>query len=144
LWIDPAIEIASESDRERWDGIIKTVQASLPIDPDQPSINALTRPVGSINGKNNEKVVVLESGQAVTTDQVLEFHHEMTSSWFRVVFEILTGTDRLSPCPICKKEGSILSAIDHAGRCYGSCGTVKLDRLYDAILKPRDSKKAKG
>jgi hypothetical protein len=34
-----------------------------------------------------------------------------------------------------------MSAIDHVGRCYGSCGTVKLEQLYDVFLAPRATKR---
>ena len=45
----------------RWAAAVKIVQCVLPTDPDCPGITALTRPVGSVNGKNGAAVRVLKT-----------------------------------------------------------------------------------
>ncbi len=141
LWINPPIKFDTEADRNRWAGIVKVVQAALPIDPDQPGITATTRALGSINSKKGAKVRRLTKGKPVTEEQVLSLFDTMCSAPFKTVFSVLTGSDSVSPCPICRGEGTKLSALDYAGSCYGSCGTVKLETLYDLVLAPRPAKK---
>jgi hypothetical protein len=137
VWLDPPIEFQDDGQRRRWAGIVRAVQAALPIDPDQPGITALTRPVGSVNGKTGREVRVLRPGTPVPADEVLRLYDRLARSPFRTVMEILLGSDRVSPCPCCRAEGSSLAALDREGRCYGSCGRVRLERLYDAYLIPR-------
>jgi len=135
---DPLI-FTTDRERNRWAGVIDVIQTALPIDPDQPGITAVTRPLGSINGKNNEKVTCLNTGESVTAEDVLKLYEQMKSASFRTVMRILTGEATLTPCPLCGKAETRLTALDHVGRCYGSCGTVKLQQLYDLVLAPRPS-----
>jgi hypothetical protein len=139
LWFDEPLAIRGDEDRKRWTGIVKTVQAVLPIDPDQPDITALTRPPGSINSKNGREVTVIREGKPVAVEQVLALFEDMSKKPFATVMNVLTGTTELEPCPICEKEGARLDALDWVGKCYGSCGTVKLEQLYDVVYVPRDS-----
>jgi hypothetical protein len=141
IWFDAPVTFETDGERRRWAGIVQVVQAALPIDPDQPGITALTRPLGSINGKTGREVTCLRPGTPVPIAEVLRLYDQMVRSPFRTVMGILLGADRISPCPICGAEGSTLSAIDHVGRCYGSCGTVKLEQLYDVFLAPRVTKR---
>jgi hypothetical protein len=134
---DAPVRLETGGDRERWAGVIQVVQAALPVDPDQPGITALTRPVGSINSKTGRPVTLLEPGRLVPVDDVLRLYGQMDRAPFRTVTGIVFGTDRITPCPVCGAAGSSLTALDYAGRCYGSCGTVKLERLYDVFLAPR-------
>ena len=134
------IRFDDERERLRWAAVVQVVQAALPVDPDQPGITATTRALGSINGKNSRKVRRLHKGEPVTADEVLQLFDEMCTSPFRTVFKILTGQEMLEPCPFCGKEDSKFTALDHVGDCYGSCGRIKLDRLYDLVLKPREKK----
>jgi hypothetical protein len=140
VWFDDPVIFETDGERRRWAGIVQAVQAALPIDPDQPGITALTRPLGSINGKTGREVTRLRTGTPVPVAEVLRLYDQMLRSPFRTVMGILLGADRVSPCPICGAEGTSLSALDQSGRCYGACGTVKLERLYDLFLAPRTAK----
>jgi len=123
--------------RDRWIGIIQVVQCALPIDPDQPHITAVTRPIGSVNSKNNATVGMLTPGLPVTQQDVMRLYEEMRTSPFKTVLKIVTGLENVEPCPICRKPGTELSALDFVGQCYGSCGQVHLETLYDTVLAPR-------
>jgi len=124
--------------------IIQVVQAALPVDPQAPGITATTRVIGSTNGKNGARVVRLRRGQPVEVDDVLGLYETMLSAPFKTVMTILTGTDRISPCPFCSKPESTLSALDFVGNCY-TCGRVTLNQLYDLVFRPHKPtpKKAK-
>ena len=65
----------------------------------------------------------------------------MLSKPFSTVMQVLLGDTRVEPCPICQKEDTRLSAMNLAGRCYGSCGSVKLEKLYDLVLSPRAARR---
>jgi hypothetical protein len=137
LWIEPPVELKSAADQQRWAGIVKVVQAALPIDPDQPGITAVTRPVGSTNSKNGAIVELLNLGAPITEQEVLVLYDEMRSAPFATVCKILTGETKVSPCPLCRQANSTLSALDQVGTCYGHCGKVKLEQLYDMVLAVR-------
>jgi hypothetical protein len=51
--------------------------------------------------------------------------------------KIITGRQEISPCPFCKKDDRTLKVLEHVGSCYGSCGYVSLERLYELMLLPR-------
>lgn len=137
LWFDAPVILETEGEQDRWAGIIQAVQAALPTDPDAPGITALTRPIGSLNGKNGAQVELLYAGEPVSADEVLSLYQDMCNAPFRTVMRILTGSDRLTPCPLCKKENSTLAALNQKGSCYSGCGSVKLERLYDLVLAHR-------
>ena len=139
LWLEKPVVFDTDEDRNRWTGIVKVVQAALPIDPNMPHISALTRPVGSINSKNNAQVSTLQQGHAVPIAGILSLYEEMKTSPFKTVMSVLTGSDKIEPCPVCGKRGSRLAALDFVGRCYASCGNVKLAQLYDSVFAPRTS-----
>lgn len=141
LWLGEPVKFETAGDRERWAGAVKCVQAALPIDPDQPGITATTRAIGSINSKNGVKVKRLAKGQRVTEQEVLSLYEQMCASPFQTLFQILTGSNSVSPCPVCGGHDTKLSAMDYFGRCYGSCGTVKLEQLYDTVLETRQDLK---
>ncbi len=134
----------TDEERKRWTGIVQVVQASLPIDTDQPHITALTRPLGSINSKNGATVTLLAQGEPVSSDEVVVLYDEMRQAPFKLVMQNLFGINRIKPCPVCNKAGSELTALDRVGQCYGSCGKVMLAQLYDLVLTPRDSTVAEG
>jgi hypothetical protein len=136
-WLDVPCVFGTDGERRRWAGIVQVVQAALPIDPDQPGITALTRPIGSINSKTGRRVELLRPGKPVPVAEVLRLYDQMARCPFRTVMGILLGGDRVSPCPVCRVEETSLSALDHVGRCCGSCGKVKLDQVYDLFLIPR-------
>ena len=137
VWLAEPVVLADDGTRRRWAGMVKVIQASLPIDPDMPGITALTRPVGSINSRTNRPVAILRPGTPVPASELLKLHDQMTRTPFQAVMGILFGPDRVSPCPICRAAGSSLAALPRHGQCYGSCGKVKLERLYDVFLAPR-------
>ena len=133
---DQPVRFETERERERFSGIIEVVQAALPIDPHQPGITALSRPVGSVNSKTDRPVKLLKEATPVPIAEVLRLYDQMDKAPFRTVTEILLGALRLSPCPICRADGSSLSALDRVGQCY-VCGTINLDQIYDIFLRPR-------
>ena len=138
LWFCEPIVFTTDGERERWDGIIKVVQAALPVDPDQPAITAVTRPIGSINSKNGATVSELKQGNPITRDDLLILYEQMCSSPFGTVFNIVVGEEQISPCPVCCRDGSSLRVGRHFGFCYGGCRRVKLEQLYDLLLVTRD------
>ena len=93
--------IFSDGERRRWAGVVRAVQAVLPTDPDAPGITALTRPVGSFNGKNGEEVRLLQAGRGVTPVEVNALFDQLRSRPFKTVAGILFGSDKVTPCPVC-------------------------------------------
>lgn len=143
IWFTEAIEFATDTERQRWAGIVKVIQSVLPSDPDMPGITALSRPRGSVNSKNGVKVVRLQAGRPVSKEVVLELFEQLRQRPFHTVMTILFGAERMQPCPVCEEEDSTLSALDMVGNCYGSCGKVSLAQLYDVFLRPRPPTKRK-
>jgi hypothetical protein len=135
-WLAEPVAFATDGQRRRWDGLVRAVQAVLPVDPHQPGLTGLTRPVGSINSKHDAAVERLKEGQPVPVDRVEHLFGQMSRSPFRTVTLVLLGAERIRPCPVCRAEGTTLSAGDHVGFCY-DCGKVKLAQLYDLFLAPR-------
>ncbi len=144
LRFDTPIVFHTDGERNRWNGIIKVVQAALPVDPDAPSITATTRSIGSINSKNGATVMQLNRGERVSECEVLSLYEAMKAAPFDTVLGIVAGTKQLSPCPFCQCEGTTLNAGRIAGFCYGSCGTIRLPRLYELLLKPRQKAEQSG
>jgi hypothetical protein len=136
LWLDPPVEFGDEAERIRWCSIVKVVQAVLPTDPMAPGITATTRALGSVNTKNGRDVRRLKEGQAISPADVIALQQEMCAAPFSTLFHILTGSDRISPCPFCGKES--LVALNHVGKCYG-CGKVTFERLCCALFQPQKS-----
>src|SRR5205814_1567754 len=124
---------------KRWSGIVKVIQTALPTDPNAPGITAVSRAIGSVNSKSGATVRLLRAGKPVPVDAILELFGQLRDRPFRTVSQILLGTHRVSPCPICRKPGSALGVLDRVGVCYGQCGKVNLDRLYDAFLAPQQT-----
>jgi hypothetical protein len=142
LWLDKPIEFTSSAQRERWALIVKVIQKILPSDPDAPGITAMTRPIGSINGKKNgQKVTQVVKGELVTEEEVMGLFQEMHTAPVRMVSRILFGQDNIKPCPICQKDGTSLAALDRSAKCYGSCGTVKLSQILDRFYRRRTTTK---
>jgi hypothetical protein len=137
IWLAAPVVFDDDGERQRWAGIVKAIQAVLPADPDAPGITALTRARGSINSKNGVIVERLSEGKPVKIETVLDLFERLRTQPFRTVMTILFGSERRRPCPVCDEDNSTLSSLDFAGRCYGSCGNVKLDQLYEVFLKPR-------
>jgi len=133
---DPPVAFSTARERTRWAGVVRAVQRALPTDPDAPGITALTRPVGSINGKTGRPVRVLTPGRPVVAGEVLGLVEELRTRPFATVAGIVFG-GRPTPCPVCRKPGTTLGVMDRGGTCYGGCGKVSLRRLFDAIYAPR-------
>lgn len=137
LRFDHPVQIRAEAERLRWGRAVRVVQRTLPSDPDCPGLTALTRPVGSFNGKSKTSVCLLEPGTPLTAGEVLGLVHQVSAKPFRTVASILLGPDHLSPCPVCRHDGSRLDVLDTVGHCYGSCGKITLAHLFDLFLQPR-------
>lgn len=135
------VVFADSADRERWTAIVETVQATLPIDPHQPGITAVTRALGSINSKNSETVRQLAPGSAVTPSAVVDLSKRMSVEPFQTVFTIIAGSNRVAPCPVCRGEGSSLTAGRVVGFCYGECEQVSLAQFYDVLLAENGGEK---
>jgi len=135
VWLKPGVEFANDGDRDRWAGAVKAVQHALPTDPNCPGITALTRPVGSVNGKNNAKVNRLKSGMPVTPEAVLAFCEQLRVKPFKTIGTILFGDGPVTPCPLCTEAGSRLGLLDHHGMCYGHCGRISLGLAFSHFFK---------
>jgi hypothetical protein len=136
VWLQPAVQLHSAAEQQRWDGIIQAVQCSLPSDPQSPGITGLTRPEGVVNTKNGATVEVLQVGTPVAPKAVEEFAARLIAAPFREIAQVLLGADRVSPCPVCAGEGTRLDVLDRVGMCYGGCGKVSIEHLYDTVLLP--------
>jgi hypothetical protein len=134
IHLDPVVEFGCPADRELWATVVRAMQNTLPSDPNAPGLTALTRPIGSTNSKNDRKVRQLRPGTPVSPDAVLQFVDSLRQRPFATVAGILHGTDRVTPCPVCKTDGSTLAALDRVGRCYARCGTVKLAQLFGPFM----------
>lgn len=66
----------------------------------------------------------------------MSLYEELCATPYRTVFNILTGVDSVSPCPVCRDKGTTLNAGEYVGFCY-SCGKLKLETLYDLVFQPR-------
>lgn len=137
IWFDEPVHFETVNHRNRWECYVKTIQTMLPSDPDQPGICAMTRPIGSVNSKNGATVTALREGTPIDSEEIVAAFNDLQGHYFRIVHRNLFGSDHTSPCPVCKKEGTTLAALDRHGTCYGSCGTVQLNRLYDVFLTNR-------
>ena len=112
---------------------MKIVQAVLPTDPMAPGVTATTRALGSVNSKNGQEVRRLKEGSKVSPKDVIALQEEMCAAPFGTLFQVLTGSDRMSPCPFCGKES--LVALDHVGLCYG-CGKVASAHILNHLGSP--------
>jgi len=135
LHMNPPVVFRSESERSMWSSIVKVIQRILPSDPNAPGITILTRPLGSINSKTGRVVKLLAPGEPVAPDEVMALFNTVREAPVGTIQRIMLGDERISPCPICQKEGSSLSAMDRGARCYG-CGKVSLSQVYDVFLQP--------
>lgn len=140
LWLDPTVEFADDAERDRWCSIVQIIQVALPTDPNAPGMTATTRAFGSTNTKSGKKVTRLKKGGAVSPATAIELQEQMCASPFKTLFNTLTGSDRMSPCPICGGEGTTLFALEYVGKCYG-CGKVKFERLCSELFQPHKSTK---
>ena len=139
LFFDTPVAICSEAARELWAGISEAVQSLLPSDPRCPGLTAVTRPLGSINSKNNTKVFELVPGGKVSAQEVETLCQELACHPFKTVATILFGPGPITQCPVCKKSENRLGVMDRVGCCY-ECGDVEVETLYDHFFKPLQRK----
>jgi hypothetical protein len=132
--LEPAVELTTAADQERWGAAVRTVQCTLPTDPDALGITTLTRPLGSINSKNGAAVELLRAGTPVTPEEVEQFLGRLEEAPFREVALPLLGATRMSPCPVCDRAGTRLDVLDFVGKCYGGCSKVTVADLYDRVF----------
>lgn len=137
----PPVRFESEAERQRWAAVAKIIQNILPTDPDCSGITAMTRPLDSINSKNGRPVVLLHAGQPVGPEEVLALWKEACHHPFAFVAGLLYPGARISPCPVCRGEGSRLDILNDHGKCYGRCGKVRLSKLFDLHLTSRPAAK---
>ncbi len=131
--LDPAVELHTPADQRRWAGAVQAVQRTLPVDPRQPGITALTRPIGSINGKTGPVVEQLREGRPMNSAEVEKYLADIAKAPFLQVAGVLLGQSRVSPCPVCGKKGSRLDCLERIGRCYRGCGRINLAQLFDHV-----------
>jgi hypothetical protein len=137
IWLSPAVELCTAGEQQRWGHMVKAIQRSLPSDPDMPGITAVTRPIGSKNGKNGAIVRSLAPGKPVTRADVEEYVTRLVAAPFNVIAMPLLGEQRISPCPVCRGAGTRLDILDFVGVCYGACGKITLAHLLDEIYLAR-------
>jgi hypothetical protein len=131
------VQIQNEAEQNAWAHRVEIVQAALPIDPDQPGITATTRALGSVNSKNARRVEQLTAGQPIKRGEIEALADELVNSPFKTFLRVLTGSTCITPCPFCGLEGTKLDALDYIGKCYGSCGKVGYQDLWEQIYQPR-------
>jgi len=142
--IEPAVELSSAAEQHRFATIVRSVQCSLPTDPNAPGITALTRAVGSINAKNGATVEVIRPGVPIDQGDVEDFLQQLLKTPFKTVATVLLGNDRVQPCPVCRGEGTRLDVLDGNGKCYSHCGIVTLAMLFDCIFRPFEPPRQAG
>jgi hypothetical protein len=125
LWLDEPVVCAAGQQRQ-WDAVARGLHDALPGDPKLGGIIAMTRPVGALNLKYDppREVRLLREGKPVSQKEVLDLVDCLATAPARLWMNLVTGADRVSPCPLCRGEGTSLGI---AGRwrvqCY-ECGRL--------------------
>lgn len=133
IWFSDPVTFEDDEKREKWRQIVKLLQRLLPSDPQQPDIIAMTRPIGAMNSKAGRAVLSLRPGRPVHPEAVEALANRAAEYPFETLASVLFGSDRISPCPFCSKDGSKLVADKQCGHCY-ECGTKKLTDAYRQML----------
>lgn len=95
----------------------------------------MTRPVGSVNSKNGKKVICLRQGTPVTEGEIMSLFDDMRYRPSSTLMKIWFGGEKVSPCPLCRSEGSYLEVVSpETATCYGPCGKVGINGLFQAVL----------
>jgi hypothetical protein len=128
------IEIRDDLDRNRWKARVKVLQAALPTDPMQPGMHAMTRMVGSLNGKTMTPVSVIRPAGMLQEESLLALVDEICNEHLTLQMRVLVGDTSASPCPLCRKEKSQLQVTGNRGRCYDCCNKVDSEKLYKALF----------
>lgn len=124
------VSIDSNRDRQVWDARIRVLQSLLLGDPHSPGITALTRPVGSINTKNQALVETIHAGQLITAEQFAIVVDQLAAEPARTVMQYVYGTDRVTPCPYCGGDGTTCSALSRNTLSYGCCAKRDISDLF--------------
>jgi hypothetical protein len=125
LILDEPLIVAAGQQR-RWDEVARGLLSVLPSDPRAPGINVMTRPIGAINLKYAppREVRLLREGKPVSKAEILGLVGRVVDAPARLWMSLFCGGERVSPCPLCRKENTSLGV---AGawqlRCY-ECGRV--------------------
>lgn len=137
LWLDEPVVCAAGQQRH-WDAVARGLHDALPGDPKLGGIIAMTRPVGALNLKYDppREVRLLREGKPVTQKEVLDLIDRLATAPSRLWMNLVTGANRVSPCPLCRREGTSLGI---AGawrlRCY-ECNTVDAAALVYRCYQP--------
>jgi hypothetical protein len=137
LRFDKPVTLNDEQEHEAWENLIYVLQGSLPAEPMQPLFGPLVRAIGSVESESGRKVIRLAPGEPVSQDEAFKLYHDMCDRPFSTVMHIISGRDRIKPCPACKTKDSVLVAKDHHGVCSGTCGKMMLSQLYDLVFVHR-------
>src|SRR5262249_10770925 len=129
------VDLHSANDQRRWVSIHRALKGSVPSDPAAPALIALTRPVGSVNGKTGGVVKTIKEGSPIDASTLLGGLEEVRKRPFETLGEILFGEKRVAPCPYCAADGSHLDVGELVGFCYGPCRRIPLKQLHQPFLK---------
>ena len=132
---DQPVQLHSEAEQREWAGRHTILKASVPSISAAPVLHALTRPVGSVNGKTGRAVRTLEPGLPVPTEDLKRWVAEVRTKPFATIAYPLFGAERVTPCPYCRQKGSRLDLGDSVGHCYGPCRQVPITRVLEPFLK---------
>jgi hypothetical protein len=130
LYLDEPIFCAADQSR-RWDKVVKCFRCILPGDPNVNGIIAMTRPVDAENTKYSppHTVEMLREGGAVSSKEILDLAQRLANKPAPNLMQVLYGGRRITPCPLCRSEGSSLGvAGDWQVRCY-KCGRTSAEEL---------------
>lgn len=139
-FLDKALPLRSETEQTEWAARTVALQRLLPSDPNCRGITAVTRPIGSVNGKNNSKVYEITAGHNVSAEELVTLCQELAIRPFLTLANILFGSDQITPCPGCKKPESRLGVRDREGHCY-NCDKVNLEVLFNFFYSASNTKK---
>src|SRR5262249_4366561 len=138
------VELKSSRDQKFWAGAHQLLKTSVPSDPAAPALIALTRAVGSINGKNQRPVRSLKAATEIPPGVLLDWTEEVKRSPFQMLGQVLFGTRQVAPCPYCRTDGSHLEVGEKVAFSYGPCQQAPLTRLHEPFLTaPSGSKSGK-
>jgi hypothetical protein len=129
------VELKSAKDQRRWTALHKLLMGSVPADPSAPALIALTRPVGSVNGKTGRPVRTLQPGVEIPASVLTGWGEEVSRTPFQTLARVFFGDKRVEPCPYCEADGSHLDLGETVGFCYGPCQQIPVTRLHEPFLK---------
>jgi hypothetical protein len=134
IYFAEPVELKTAREQERWTALHRVLIGSVPADPSAPALIALSRPVGSLNGKTGRPVRVLKAADEIPASILIEWSEEVNRKPFLTLGRTLFGDQRVSPCPYCQTQGSHLDLGDVVAYCYGPCRQVRLARLHEPFL----------